>query len=98
MPCSMDGGVDDVAGQVDLMLALFEDVAVHVHLDQVRSCDLFVSQAVLIDEKLVVCAGNTSGDVIVDEGRHIEVVGQPVGSRQVHANLPLGIRISLGTP
>ena len=56
MPRGMDRGVDDVAGDVNAVIAFFEDVSIHVNLDQVRSCDLFVAKAVLIDEELVVGA------------------------------------------
>ena len=89
-------GVDDVAGDVDPVFTLFEDVTVQVDLDQVRGCDLVVAKAVLVDQELVVCAGDPRGDVVVDERGHAKMLREPVSGRQVHARPPLRIRVGVG--
>ena len=91
VPGRVDGGVDDVAGDVDPVITLVEDVPVHVDLDEVRCRDLLVPETVLIDEELVLRARDTRRDVVVDERRHAEVVGEAIRRGQVHASLPLGL-------
>ena len=78
------------------MIALIEDVPVHVNLDQVRSCDLVIPETVLVDEEPALLTRDARRDVVVDERRHAEMVGKAIGCSQVDPSLPLGIRIAVG--
>jgi len=85
----VDGAVDHVARDVDAVIGVWlpNDVALQVDLHQARRGDFLIKQAIEVDEQ-VLGAGNTSGDMIVDEIRHSVVVDQPVAGGEVDPGLP----------
>ena len=80
--------MDDVAGEVDAVLACFEDVALQVYLDEVGRGDLVIAETVFVDEELVFGAWYATGDVVVEQIGHVEVIGQSVGGGELHPGFP----------
>ena len=87
----VDGRVDDVAREVDAGFAGVDHLAAKVDLHEIGGRNLIVTEAELVDEELIVRSGDARGDVVVDERRHAEVVGQAVGGGQVDARPPFSL-------
>jgi hypothetical protein len=89
----VDGAVNDPAGRVDrpaeFAAAGLDDLAVDRDLDEAGSGDLVVPQAEGIDEELPRRAGDAHRQVIEDQCRPAEMIDQPIGRRQLDAQLLL---------
>ncbi len=94
----VDRAVDDVAGAVHARLTdiVADQVAVQIDLEQVGGRDLVVHQAEVVDQKMIVLARHAGGDVIENQHRPAEAVGQAVGGGKLHPRLPFLGRALIG--
>src|SRR5262249_36171569 len=76
----MDRAVNHISGFVDVVVGLRfpENLAVDMDFDQARGGDLLVEKAVKIEQHGVVFAGNTGGDVVIDEVGHAVDIDQAI--------------------
>ena len=86
----VDGAVDHVARLVDAVIGIGfpQDVTFKIDLDQARSGDFLVEQAIQVDQQVFVIAGDTRGDVVVNQVGHAVDVGQPVTGCEVEPCFP----------
>jgi hypothetical protein len=80
--------VDGETSGVNREFGLRQLVAVQVDLHQAAGRDLVKHQAIRVDQKVVLGAGEPGADVGVDQVAPAIVRNQPVGGGQIDAQLP----------
>jgi len=78
----MDRAVNHIPGFVDVVVGLRfpENLAVDMDFDQALGGDLLIEKAVKIEQDDIVFAGNTRGDVVIDEVGHAVYIDQAIAS------------------
>ena len=72
--------------------AVLDDVAVEIDLHQVRGAHLLEQHAVLVDQEMVLGAGQARAEMGVDEVGHPVMRDQPIQGGQVAADGPFLLR------
>ncbi len=86
---AVHGGMRRQARRIDRPLAVGEDVAVEIDLDEVGGGDLGVVQAERVDQQVLLRARHAQGDVIVDHLGPAEVGEDAVAGGELDARPPL---------
>ena len=90
----VDLAVEGEAGRVDRPVAVADDVALHVHLHQVRRAHLAVVQAEGVDQEVRLGARHAQRDVVVDQLAPAQVIEDAVGRGEPDAGVPLLGRVA----
>jgi len=85
----MDRAVNDETGLVDRVVAVLDEVAVEIDLDQARGGDLAEMQPVGVDEEVIIRPRHARRDMGEDEIVHAEMRDQPVTGGKLYADLLL---------
>jgi hypothetical protein len=73
------------------MLVLVDDFAVQVDFHEVGGAHVLKQHAVLVDEEMVVRAGDAGADMGVDKIGHFVMRDEPVQGREIAAQFPFGL-------
>ena len=85
----VNGGMDGEAGRIDVVGAVHHLVAVLVHLDQGRRCDLFEHHAEGVQQKVMLRTRHPDGEMGEEQVVPTVIGDDAVERGKVHSSLPL---------
>jgi hypothetical protein len=88
--------MDHIAGIVDAIIALADDIAVQIDLHKAGGGDFVKGEAERVDQEMMIRPRHTRGDMGVEEIIIIIDGRDTVESRQIDAGLPFGIGYAAG--